>query len=241
MKRKLCALPAALLIAPLALAQGGAPDVEVRQLAEHSYELVLKTRRSKDVAQGQKELLPTAKGLCGALGAQLGGYQYSVSEPLLTGAAASGAEPQSSWTPSEAEKTQVVLLTQRYFSLMDSGDLKAAYALTSPEMRQGVSLERWSILGADFAAHAGEVKNRTIRKITWYKDPPDAQARGVFAAVDHAGSFQNIGIHCGYLMWHQQADGSFKLFRKAEHSVDKKTESRMSAEQVAAARKAHRC
>lgn len=272
MKRKLCALSVTLLLAPLALAQGGAPDVEVRKLAEHSYELVLKTRRTKEVAQGQKELLPTAKRLCGALHVQLGGYQYSVSEPLLTGAAAgepavlllkqqircestatspataaSSASAQeasntaTAWQPGEAEKTQVALLTQQYFRHKDRGDYSAAYAMLSPDMQRGTSLERWSVQRADFSARAGEVKDRSIRKITWYKDPPSTPLRGVFAAVDHAGVFQNIDIHCGVLMWHQQPNGSFKLLREEEHSIDKATQGRMSAEQVAAARKTLRC
>ena len=40
-------------------------------------------------------------------------------------------------------------------------------------------------------------------KITWTKDPANAPAPGVYAAVDLASRFDNIDRHCGYIVLYQ--------------------------------------
>ncbi len=157
-------------------------------------------------------------------------------------AAAPGA-PAEEWQPSDTEKTQVSLLTQQYFRHRDRGEYAAAYAMMSPDMQQAVSLERWSIRQAQFSARAGEAKERGVRKVTWFKDPPSSPTRGgVLATVEYGGTFQNIDIHCGHLIWHRaRPDGAFKLLGEEENSIDKATQALMSAAQLAAARKSIRC
>ncbi len=156
--------------------------------------------------------------------------------PALT-----GAQGQTSWTPSEQQKLNVNLSTQQYFRYTDSGDFVAAYAMLSKEMQQNISLERWSIHRAELNARKGEAVERNIRNITWGQEPVLAAPSKVFALVDYSGKFRNANIHCGKLFWQQQADGSFKLLREIENSVDTQTQSQMTAEQLAAARKKIRC
>jgi hypothetical protein len=151
------------------------------------------------------------------------------------------AQGNDNWTPSEQQKLNVHLATQQYFRLTERGDFSAAYAMLSKDLQHSMSLERWSIRRAEFNARAGEVVERSIRNITWGQEPGVAARVGVLAAVDHSGKFRNTDIHCGKLFWQQQADGSFKLLREVENSIDKKTQSQMTAEQLAAARKKIRC
>jgi hypothetical protein len=148
---------------------------------------------------------------------------------------------QGNWTPSEQQKLNVNLAAQQYFRLTERGDFSAAYAMLSKDMQHSISLERWSIRRAEFNARMGDVVERSIRNITWGQEPSPAGPGKVFAAIDHSGKFRNADIHCGKLFWQQQTDGSFKLLREIENSIDKKTQSQMTAEQLAAARKKIRC
>jgi hypothetical protein len=160
---------------------------------------------------------------------------------VLCFAALTSAHGQGSWTPSEQQKLNVNLATQQYFRFIEKGDFPAAYAMLSEEMQKSISLERWSIRRAEFNARMGETQERSIRNITWGQAPGVTAPVGVFAAVNHSGKFRNADIHCGKLFWQQRADGSFKLLREIENSIDKKTQSQMTAEQLAAARKKIGC
>jgi Protein of unknown function (DUF4019) len=152
-----------------------------------------------------------------------------------------GAQGHNNWTPSEQQKLNVALATQQYFRLTERGDFTAAYALLSKDLQQTISLERWSIRQAELNARMGEVVERSIRNITWGQEPGVGGSAKVFAAVDHSGKFRHADIHCGKLFWQQQADGSFKLLHEIENSIDKKTQSQMTTEQLATARRKIRC
>ncbi len=185
--------------------------------------------------------LPAAAAQAAGAVQQGGDKAVALAPPSV--AATPGAATAREWQPSDTEKTEVSLLTQQYFRHRDRGEYAAAYAMMSPDLQQAFSLERWSIRQAQFSAHAGEAKERGVRKITWFKDPPSSPARGgVLATVEYSGTFQNIDIHCGHLIWHRaQPGGAFKLLLEEEHSIDKATQALMSAAQLATARKSIRC
>ncbi|MFM8900453.1 MAG: DUF4019 domain-containing protein [Burkholderiales bacterium] len=155
--------------------------------------------------------------------------------------ALSGAQSQAGWTPSDQQKLNVTLATQQYFSFVERGDFASAYAMLSKDMQRAISLERWSIQRADFNARVGEVLERHISNITWGLAPAVTPQGGVLAAVNHQAKFRNADIHCGKLFWQQQNDGSFKLMRELENSIDRKTQSQMTAEQLTAARQKIGC
>ncbi len=162
--------------------------------------------------------------------------------PLICGfSMLAWAQVGDGWAPSDQQKLNVNLATQQYFRFIERGDFTAAYAMLSKDMQHNVSLERWSIRRAEFNARMGEVVERNIRHIAWGQEPGAATQRGVFAAIDHSARFRNADIHCGKLFWQQQANGSFKLLREIENSIDKNTQSKMTAEQIAAERKKIGC
>ena len=39
--------------------------------------------------------------------------------------------------------------------------------------------------------------------------------------MDFASEFANLDIHCGYVAWYMQEDGSFRVVREEENSIDK--------------------
>ena len=133
---------------------------------------------------------------------------------------------QSQWRPTREQEELVERQTLAYFSAKDSGKYQEAYSLFSPSQRQMISLERWISLAQQFNSRAGPVKSRKIKKVTWYKDPPNA-APGIYAAVDFAGEFANIDVHCGFVAWKMQEDGSFLVVREEENFIDKAAQQKL--------------
>ncbi len=134
--------------------------------------------------------------------------------------------PDGRWRATAAQEERVSSLTYAYFSAKDGAKYRDAYAMFSPTQQLTVPYEPWISKTAEFNAKAGRVKSRKIKKITWYKDPPRA-APGIYAAVDFAGEFENIAFHCGFVAWHMQDDGSFRVVREEENYIDKVTQQKL--------------
>ena len=134
--------------------------------------------------------------------------------------AASNQDP--AWRPTPSQVSLVQAKTISYFSARDGGRLDEGYANFSPTQKETVPFETWRASIEGFNAKAGPVNVRTLRKVTWYKDPPDGRG-GVYAAVDFSSEFANLALHCGYVVWHQQPDGSFAVVREEDNVIDKKT------------------
>ena len=217
-------------------------EIEVQRQSDDSYRLVLKSSRSRSVDAGQEELLPKAKEVCGGRNVGYGRYEFETSEPVapsrgqpstlilrqeITCGAAAGARPPTvsvanpdrNWRPSTAQVQLVERLTGDYFSAKDKRQYAQAYALFSPAQKQTLPFDQWSARTDQFNSKAGEARGRAIKRITWYKDPPQG-GPGVFAAVDFSSQFANLRLHCGFVAWHEQPDGSFQLVREEENFVD---------------------
>jgi len=239
-----------LLRNPVRGAQSAPPsEIEVQRLGDDSFRLVLKSFRSRTVDAGQEELVPKAREVCGEKNAGYGRYEFETVEPVGTTTAerhtlilkqditcganpsprpptVSAANKDRQWRPTAAQAELVERLTYAYFSAKDGRRYQEAYAQLSAVQKQTTPFERWSSLADDFNSKAGEVRSRNIKKITWYKDSPGAEP-GVYAAADFSSRFANADIHCGYVVWHEQADGSFLLVREEQNIIDKATEQKL--------------
>lgn len=222
--------------------------VEAERIGDDSFRLTLKSFRSASVDAGQQELLPKAREVCAGKNISYGHYQFDLLEPfsgpsnqrslvlkqeITCGGAGSPPPPavsvangDRSWRPTSAQVQRVERNTYAYFAAKDTRRYRDAYAQLSPSQKSTTPLERWSSLAEDFNVKAGDVKARSIRKITWYKDPPNV-APGVYAAVDFSSEFSNAAAHCGYVAWHEQADGSFLLVREEQNFIDKASAAKM--------------
>lgn len=136
--------------------------------------------------------------------------------PAATGAQASAAQVQA-----------VERQSQAYFAAKDGHRLQDAYKMQAPAMTQTAPFANWRGDTERAQASIGAVLQRDIKHITWYKDPPKTRP-GLYAAVDYTSRFANANIHCGYLVWQEQADGSFLLVREEENFVDKATEQKLT-------------
>jgi hypothetical protein len=226
--------------------------LEVEPMGDDSFRLVLKSFRSASVDAGQAEILPKAHEVCRGKNIAYGRYQFALLEPVGSTAtqrslvlkqevtcggtatppppAVSVANRDPDWRPTSSQVQLVERNTNAYFAAKDSRRYSEAYAQLSPSQKNTTPLERWTSLAEDFNAKAGEVRTRLIRKITWYKDPPNV-APGVYAAVDYSGEFANTATHCGFVAWHEQSDGSFLLVREEQNTIDKASAAKMKPEE----------
>jgi hypothetical protein len=239
------------------------PEIDVERLGNDSFDLVLKSYSSRTVEAGQQELLPKAKEVCGVKGVGYGKYQFETLEPVNSTAAnvpvlvlkqniicGPAAEAQAAaeapknaneqWHPVTAQVQRVELQSNTYFAAKDGRRYKEAYELLSPALKQVTPFERWSAVAEDLNSKMGQVLHRDIKKITWYKNPPQA-APGTYAAVDFSSQFTNANIHCGYLVWFEQGDGSFVMVREEVNFIDKATEQKLKPDELERARAKFGC
>lgn len=204
--------------------------------------------------QGQERAAAEARRLCGG-DAMLGRYRWRSDakagsgtpiELILEQEAECGTAPTravpgpSGWQPTQAHTNQVLDLTSRYFAARDSGRYRDAWNLLTPSMQEMEPLAGYEARQTDFKARAGGGLKRKAVAVTWYDNPPNAPAGGIFAAVDFVGDSSKLQLLCGSLMWIRQPDGSWRLAREEEGSFQRGLAS-SSPRQLAEARAAMHC
>ncbi|WP_432730253.1 DUF4019 domain-containing protein [Variovorax sp. W6] len=255
-----CAAASALLFVATAYPAIAGEEVAVRQLGNAAYELTLRMGEPLEIAAGQAQLKPTAQKLCGENLVAFGQYSFARREPVDQASSKASGElllrqeircgstaPEKTAsakerpsTPEEDQK-QVEALTYQYLKARDSGDFAKAYGFFADSMKATVSQENWSSDAKKFNAVAGPVTSRSIRKITRYDNPPSAPRPGIYIAADLVSQFQNMDVHCGYVVWYGQSDGSFQVIREEANYISKATQQRMTPEQLTAFKAGARC
>lgn len=154
--------------------------------------------------------------------------------------AASTAPAPGPGIASEEQVRRVEQQTRLYFDSRDQGVYNRAYDLLAPSAKQATPFEIWKGSKQAFNAKAGAVVQRTIAKVTWYRNPPRVEP-GLYAAVDFTSKFTEIDIHCGFLAWREQPDGQFVLVREEENYVDKQIQQKLKPGDVENVRRQFGC
>jgi hypothetical protein len=223
---------------------------ETQRIADDRFRVVMKSYRSRSIDAAQDELLPKAKELCGALQPGFGAYEFEQLVPVN----ASAAEPRTltlkqeiwcsavpparppivalsnkdtQWRPTADQLRSVENQTRAYFTAKDGRQYEHAYSMLAANLRLVQALGQWRATVEDLNARLGAFEAREVRRITWYKDPPQANP-GIYAAVDFSSRFANSVLHCGYLVWHEPVDGSPSLVREEQNFIDKTTAQKMT-------------
>jgi hypothetical protein len=127
-------------------------------------------------------------------------------------------------------------VAQDFLAALDSGQYQKAYGLMTDSQKAQEEFDRFSKRVREFNARAGAAKERRILKITWTKDPANAPAAGVYAAVDLGSRFENIDRHCGYIVLYQRDAGlPFLVMRQEDNFITNEDARRISMKQSAAA------
>ncbi|WP_374583075.1 DUF4019 domain-containing protein [Pseudoduganella sp.] len=144
------------------------------------------------------------------------------------------------WKPTASQKARVEELSRAYFADKDAQRYREAWTRLAAAARQEFSFEEWRNAAAGAAAKAGAVRQRDLKKVTIYRSSQGGTP-GTYAAVDFTGRFANADTYCAYLVWSEQADGSFLLVREEENYIYKATEAQLTPEQRSKMRGVYRC
>ncbi|WP_231639315.1 DUF4019 domain-containing protein [Sphingomonas profundi] len=141
------------------------------------------------------------------------------------------AEQAGDAVPDPATQRRVLAASYAYFAAKDGGRYDAAYAVFAPSVRAYLTPELYRGEAARFNAMAGRGERRIVR-LTWERDPPGATVPGLYVAADFVARFANLRLHCGYLMWHREADGAFRIVREEQSFLDEATARAMVPERL---------
>jgi hypothetical protein len=189
------------------------------------------------VAIRMNVLCQAAKQSCDALVEEFRSMNNALAQALAPPKPGAAGAP---WQPSASQKARVEELSKAYFADKDAQRYREAWDRLGAGLRQMTSFEQWRDAIAAGAARAGTVQQREMKKVTIYRSSQSG-APGTYAAVDFTGRFSNADTYCGYLVWSEQADGSFLLMREEENYIYKATDARLTPEQRARIRATYRC
>lgn len=122
------------------------------------------------------------------------------------------------WLPSTDQDDSARKTVDDFLADLDNGQATDAYAHMADGYKSELPFSAFATDLREFNTLAGAVKERRVIKITWTKDPANAPAPGVYAAVDLVSRFAEIDRHCGYLVLYQASDGdAFKVMRQESY------------------------
>jgi len=141
-------------------------------------------------------------------------------------------EPERDEPPeaqSDDARSRIAELTQDYLVAHDAGDFEHAYAMLAPSMQRSAPYGEWRGHVAESLARFGKPEGHDVLKITWYKDPPNAEVPGTNAAVDLACHYEKLAICNEVVIFHRDKDGEFRVQRHEQNTLDPETLTRLCA------------
>lgn len=107
------------------------------------------------------------------------------------------------FVPEDADVARIEKLTRDYYEAIDAMDYAASWALLTPEVRAELGEKAWEAAQREARAENGALRERVLRRTTWYLDPEDAPRKGLYVAVDF-DSVHDEGRHLSeYLVWYR--------------------------------------
>jgi hypothetical protein len=162
----------------------------------------------------------------------------TVATPIPQVVASSNQDRQ--WQPDSEQRERVVQDVLAYLAAKDESRFADAYARFAPAQKAAVPFSRWEADMRAFYGSAGPAEGRTLKKVTWYKNPANAPP-GIYAAVDFTSQFRELSLHCGFVSLQQQMDGSYGVSREEENSVSKREMAKLTPEMLQRIRAQYRC
>lgn len=133
---------------------------------------------------------------------------------------------QTQWAPSAQQRSRADETLSRFLLAIDEARYRVAYGLLTPGMKSLMT-------SAEFVENEqylhGQFGGRPVRsniRVTWYKDPPQSQGPGVYAAFDITCRYRNINICAEVVILHEQDSGAFLMMRHERNFVEKDSEAK---------------
>jgi hypothetical protein len=128
------------------------------------------------------------------------------------------------WLPTVDQIEQVRRTTRDFLAAKEAGRAMDAYALLAEGDKKDQPFEVFADGIARFNRKAGPAKETRIVKVTWTKDPAQAPAPGIYAALDITSRYENIDRYCGYIVLYQApTGGGFRVTREEANFLDNAT------------------
>jgi hypothetical protein len=126
---------------------------------------------------------------------------------------------QSGWSPSQEQIDRAEQTAAQFLQAAADGQYADAYAMYTEGMKAEINLQQYISLERSTIAELGSLPTRTGSRVTWYNDPPNASAPGVYAAFDFACQHPKLRDCAEILILHQQSDGRFLVMRQERNMV----------------------
>lgn len=165
--------------------------------------------RDGNIDMDMRALCQAAKADCDALMREFEALNAAFRESLGDGP----EQRQGQWAPSEQQKSDAVATMERYLRAVDESRYKDAYDSLTSGMRSIMTFMEFAAVEQDFRSSAGGPSMRSNVRVTWYNDPPQAAAPGVYAAFDITCQYTAFKWCAEVLILHQQDDGRFLVMR----------------------------
>jgi hypothetical protein len=125
------------------------------------------------------------------------------------------AAPAVTYSKEEKDKAAATVLdgTESYFRLINDAKVDEAFQYLSSDSDLW-NAASWTRMKREFQAMAGALQRIAITKVTVYENPKSASQPGLYVAADYRNIWQNVPVHCGYLMWLRMENGQFRIIRE---------------------------
>lgn len=136
-------------------------------------------------------------------------------------------KPNASFLPTKSQIEQSDRTAALFLSAIDEARYREAYSRMTSGLQSLMSYGEFVKHEENLKSKFGGSAVRFDRKITWYKDPPRAQAKGVFAALDYKCRYRNAHICSETLILHEYLNGTFQVMRHERNFIDKEAEKKL--------------
>lgn len=252
-----------LIAGTLAYSAVSASEISVRQVQENKFEFILTNSSRLSEAEAQARIENAAANVCKGLTPVLGQYRFEAK--VAVGGDAGLREPDTFHftqevscahgatiptdprrptlsTPEESQRVEedIRLRSEEYFRLIAEKRIDDAFAQVSAD---GMNADetKWKDGKLAFQATAGNPLQISIVKVTVYDNPVEAPEPGLYVAADFSNVYENLPIHCGYLMWFRSIGGSFRITREETGHVTAEQLKSIPSDQLAEIKRMLRC
>jgi hypothetical protein len=112
-----------------------------------------------------------------------------------------------------------------FFSERNAQRFEQAFGMLTDTMQDEVSLADWSESTGRTLALFGATADQSVVRTTWYVDPPSAPLPGHYIAFDFQGETAGAARYCGFVVFHRQDNGEFRITAMEENFIARENDS----------------
>ncbi|MEM7469014.1 MAG: hypothetical protein AAF387_19320 [Pseudomonadota bacterium] len=236
---------------------GTAIDITTNEIDRRRFEITIRSSKVLDERVAQSKTLLPALDACEPLYPKFESYTFDSSQKLnldsseennttfvFTQTVSCHDDPASSREPTHEPIVQESKLSDEelesitrantisYITNKLAGNPKLAYEQLGEEALIHKNYADWLQSITPLRDSIGDIVALDINKITIYRNRGDAPRQGTYVAADFFNRYSKIPIHCGYLVWFQNASGAFEITREDSGTIPQEVVDQISPDQL---------